>query len=157
MNIFFLDHNLTLCAQSHCDQHVVKMILESAQILCTVLHQQGMEAPYRPTHQNHPCVLWAGKSLDNWLWLKNLISELNKEYQYRFMHDEPHRSAQVVSLLSLPPIPSVGVTERPQVVPEQYKVPGDPVIAYRRFYLGEKRRLLTYTRRTPQKWINFKC
>lgn len=47
MNIFYLDEDVTLCAQYHCDKHVIKMILESAQILCTVLHQNNLSAPYR--------------------------------------------------------------------------------------------------------------
>jgi hypothetical protein len=155
LNIFFLDNDIRLCAQAHYNQHVVKMILESTQILCSVLHKHAIYTPYRPTHLNHPCVLWAGKSLNNWLWLKAFTFELNKEYQYRFMHDEPHRSARVASLLPLPPIPSIGITERPQVMPDQYKVPGDPVTAYRQFYLGEKRHLLKYSRRTPPSWVTF--
>jgi len=153
MNIFFLDNDLSLCAQYHCDKHVIKMILESTQILCAVLHQHGVNAPYRPTHQKHPCVIWAGESLDNWLWLRDLVVELNKEYQYRFDHDEPHQSASVASELPLPPIPAIGITERPQAMPDQYKVLGDPVTAYRRFYLGEKRQLLKYTKRGVPEWL----
>ena len=38
MNIFFLDENPTLSAQYHVDKHVVKMILETAQLLCSVHH-----------------------------------------------------------------------------------------------------------------------
>jgi len=153
LNIFFLDENLTLCAQYHCNCHVVKMILESTQILCTVLHTYGVDAVYRPTHFKHPCVLWAGESLDNWLWLKELVVELNKEYQYRFKHSESHRSANVASALPLPPIPSFGITERPQIMPEQYRIRGDPVTAYRQFYLGEKVHLLKYSRRAVPPWI----
>lgn len=153
MNIFFLDNDVTLCAQYHCDKHVIKMILESAQILCTVLHQYGIDAPYRPTHQKHPCTIWAGESLDNWLWLKQLVVALNKEYQYRFMHDEPHKSTIVVLDLPNPPISAIGITERPQVMPEQYKIPGDPVTAYRQFYLSEKSHLLNYTKRVAPFWV----
>ena len=35
MNIFILDENIEKCAQYHCDKHIIKMILESAQLLCT--------------------------------------------------------------------------------------------------------------------------
>lgn len=154
MNIFFLDEDISLCAQYHCDAHVVKMILESTQMLCTVLHQQGIDAPYRPTHQHHPCVIWAGESLDNWCWLKTLVAELNNEYQYRFDHDEAHQSATVAMTLPLPPLDEIGITERPQAMPDKYKVPGDPVAAYRRFYLAEKYHLLKYTKREVPEWIS---
>jgi len=35
MNLFYLDNNLDKCAEAHVDRHVVKMILEAGQILCT--------------------------------------------------------------------------------------------------------------------------
>jgi hypothetical protein len=154
VNIFYLDSDITRCAQYHCDAHVVQMILESAQILRTVLHTNGLEALYRPTDQNHPCVLWAGESLDNWVWLKRLALELNAEYQYRFNHQIPHKSIAVMKALPLPPLPSVGITERPQVIPEKYRIPMDPVRAYRHYYLAEKHYLLKYTRRPMPEWVN---
>lgn len=153
MNIFVLAQDLTRCAQYHCDKHVVKMILESAQILCTVLHQQGQDAPYKPTHMKHPCVLWAGESLDNWLWLQDLTDALNEEFQYRFDHAKPHRSALVARTLDRPNILAKGITDRPQTMPDQYKAPGDVVAAYRRFYLHEKKHLLQYTKRDVPHWV----
>jgi len=84
MNIFILDADIKKCAEYHCDQHVIKMILESVQILCTVLYKKGISSPYRPTHQKHPCVLWVEHSYDNFIWLKNLAVTLNQEYRYRF-------------------------------------------------------------------------
>lgn len=42
MNIFFLDRNIRKCAAYHCDKHVVKMILESTQLLSTALHLNGL-------------------------------------------------------------------------------------------------------------------
>lgn len=129
------------------------MILESAQILCTVLHEQGMVAPYRPTHRRHPCVIWAGESLENWLWLRDLTFALNEEYQYRFLHQTSHKSCLVVAALDMPPLPSLGQTQHPQVMPEQYRVINNPVAAYRQLYLTEKRHLLQYTRRKIPSWI----
>ena len=79
MNIFVLDDDIRTCARYHCDQHVVKMILESAQLLCTALNKQGFRTPYRSTHVKHPCVLWLEQSYDNFLWLKALAMELNRE------------------------------------------------------------------------------
>lgn len=37
MNIFILDEDIDTCARYHVDKHVVKMILEGAQLLCTTL------------------------------------------------------------------------------------------------------------------------
>lgn len=153
MNIFYLDHDIQRCAHYHCDKHVVKMVLEYAQILCTVLHEVGKEAPYRSTHRKHPCTIWAGESLDNWFWLRELCYALNEEYQFRFEHSISHKSAIVASGLESPELPSLGITERPQAMPDKYRVAGDPVSAYRNYYLGEKRHLLKYTKRGLPYWV----
>ncbi|WP_342265617.1 hypothetical protein [Cardinium endosymbiont of Philonthus spinipes] len=153
MNIFYLDSDVKKCAQYHCDRHVVKMILESTQILCTVLHQSGISAPYRPTHKRHPCVVWAGQSLDNWRWLRLLTAALNEEYQFRFNRAIPHQSFLVAASLSPPPLPLVGCTTRPLTMPDAYKIIEDPVASYRRFYALGKKHLLTYTKRVPPYWL----
>ena len=72
MNIFFVHKDPVIAAQSLCDKHVVKMVLETAQILCTAIHNSSngdIKPPYRPTHKNHPCVKWAGLSGANFDWL----------------------------------------------------------------------------------------
>lgn len=153
MNIFYLDHNIEACAMAHCDKHVIKMILESAQILCSVLHKTGQRAPYRLTHQNHPCTIWAGESLSNWKWLKMLVFALNQEYQFRFEPLKDHKSFCVVQELALPLIEDLGITERPQAMPDKYQVPGDPISAYRHYYKIEKLHLLTYTKREVPVWL----
>ena len=153
MNIFYLDEDIEVCARYHVDAHVVKMILESAQMLCTAAHVHGMSVPYKPTHLNHPCVIWAAASEDNWVWLRALMTALNKEYQYRFEHQKPHQSMVALQSLSKPSILSRGLTERPQVMPEAYKIPGHPVQAYRAYYASEKRHILRYTKRTTPSWM----
>ncbi|MCD6045522.1 MAG: hypothetical protein K0R48_685 [Gammaproteobacteria bacterium] len=130
------------------------MILESVQILCTVLHETGLSAPYKATHKKHPCVIWAGESLENWLWLKGLTAELNKEYCYRFSKEQSHQSFMVSEVLALPPLPSLGITERPLVMPEEYRIVGHPIDSYRRFYAYGKKHLLKYTKRSPPGWLN---
>lgn len=60
MNIFALDDDPALAARALHDRHIVKMALETAQILCTVAHGLGLPAPYKPPHKNHPCTVWAG-------------------------------------------------------------------------------------------------
>ena len=152
MNIFLLDNDIQLCARYHCDQHVIKMILESTQILCTVLHLNNMETPYKPSHLKHPSVIWAGQSLQNWLWLKKLVFALNNEYRYRYDSTINHKSYEVAKRLKSPPLPSLGLLEHPQAMPEKYKVIGNPVKAYRNFYIFEKTKFATWRRRKVPHW-----
>ena len=152
MNIFVLDRDIGRCAQYHADRHVVKMVLESAQMLCTVLAENGVEAPYRPTHVHHPCTLWAGESLSNWRWLRELALALNDEYRYRFGSGRDHKSAEVARGLPEPPVPDLGLTEFAQAMPEEYRVRGDAVAAYRRFYMAEKSGFASWTGRPVPDW-----
>ncbi len=126
MNIFYLDPNTTLCAQYHCDKHVVKMILETAQILCSVNHLQGRVAPYKLTHKNHPCVVWANSSLDHYCWLLRLGDSLCNEYNYRYSKE--HKSRKVLDWCYQVYInlPQIIFTPPPLCMPEKYKT-SDPV------------------------------
>jgi hypothetical protein len=153
VNIFVLDLDIEKCARYHCDQHVVKMILESSQIACTALNERGFVTPSRSTHVKHPCVLWAGESFANLQWLKKLARELNREYRYRYSTSQDHSSLAVIDHIEGIKFESVGLTDFPQAMPEKYKVPGDPVQAYRRFYVGEKMRFARWTRRRRPSWI----
>lgn len=153
MNIFVLDTDVVPCARYHGDRHVVKMILEGAQMLCTASSRHGVPGPYRPTHENHPCTLWAGDSLDNWKWLLRLTLALGREYTHRFGKQAPHASAVVAAGLQVPPIPERGLTSFAQAMPERYRIPGDPVAAYRGYYMGEKGRMAVWTRRRAPRWF----
>ena len=93
MNIFVLSRNVRTCAVLHCDQHVVKMPLETAQLLSTTLALtdpaqwaalREQQLAYLPTHQNHPCAIWARECINNYLWLARLGIELCAEYSFRF-------------------------------------------------------------------------
>ena len=154
MNIFVLDDDIRLCAQSHCDLHVSKMILESVQMLCTALNKKGFTTPYRSTHMNHPCVLWVEASFDNFLWLSELASELNREYRFRYKRERDHASIAVLQEISKNSFESAGMTEFAQAMPAEHKVPGDAVAAYRNFYLADKASFAAWTRRqAPDWWI----
>jgi hypothetical protein len=153
LNIFLLDHDIERCAQYHCDQHVVKMILESVQILCTALNKMGLETPYKPTHKNHPCVLWVGESFDNFLWLKDLTLFLNDEYHYRFDKQTNHRSIDVLNSISGYRYARRGLTPFAQAMPSEYKIPGNAVSAYRRFYIAEKSHFARWTKRDKPEWF----
>lgn len=82
MNIFILDKRISRCASYLCDKHVVKMCLETAQLLCSV-YDEGV-APYKRTHYNHPCSVWTRRCLNNWEWLLNLGYAICEEYHHRY-------------------------------------------------------------------------
>ena len=153
MNIFVLDRNVKKCARYHCDQHVVKMILESAQMLCTSLSKRGYKTPYRPTHHNHPCVLWVDASFDNFLWLKSLALELNAEFKFRFEKTKDHASALAIHELEGMTYSCRGLTPFVQAMPEKYRFTNNPVRAYRAFYNGEKSRFARWTKRPEPPWF----
>lgn len=152
MNIFVLDLDFENCARFHCDAHVSKMILESVQIICTALNDQGVITPYKSTHQKHPCVLWAGETPANRLWLAQLARALNHEYRYRYRRDRDHASLQVLDKIDGRYFSGGELTEFAQAMPDKYKKPGDAVNAYRQFYLGEKAGFARWTRRNPPHW-----
>ena len=88
MNIFYLDDCPIVCASIHCDQHIHKMILESAQLLSTAVHLRFSirEIPpplasvlYKPAYVNHPCSIWTRASNNNMLWLCELALALQNE------------------------------------------------------------------------------
>ncbi|MEH6454280.1 MAG: pyrimidine dimer DNA glycosylase/endonuclease V [Psychromonas sp.] len=152
MNIFILDSDIKKCAQYHCDQHVVKMILECVQMLCTALNKKGYITPYKSTHVKHPCVLWVEESYDNFLWLQELAVELNREYRFRYDKDVDHKSIAVLGQISEHLYHSAGLTEFPQAMPDNYKIKGDAVQAYRSFYIGEKAKFAKWTKRPLPEW-----
>lgn len=153
MNIFVLDYDIEKCARYHCDKHVVKMILESVQIICTALNKKGISTPYKPTHQKHPCVLWVEESYENFLWLKKLAIALNNEFKYRFDKNTDHKSIAVLDEVSKHQYENCGLTEFAQAMPEKYRIPGNPVQAYRNFYLGEKMHFAEWSKRKTPFWV----
>ena len=154
MNIFVLDRNVKKCAQYHCDQHVTKMILESAQIMCTALNTMGFKTPYKSTHGKHPCVLWVEESYSNFIWLTQLAIELNTEYKYRYEKVDDHKSIHVIREIENSKFSDKGLTEFAQAVPKKYKYRGNAVRAYRSFYRGEKVNFARWTKRPIPWWMN---
>ena len=153
MNIFVLDNDIQKCAEYHCDKHVVKMILESVQILCTALNKKGFVTLYKSTHIKHPCVLWVEQSYDNFIWLKKLALALNSEYRYRFGKNIDHKSISVLSEICHYKYESIGLTAFAQAMPDEYKVRGNTVKAYRQFYIGEKMDFARWTKRPVPAWL----
>lgn len=151
MNIFILDTNPKKCAEYHCDKHVVKMILESAQMLCTVLSQNNIEVPYKPTHAKHPCTIWAAKSVANFNWLRDLSKFLNDEYKLRYNKKINHKSFDVIKSLPDYKNECLGLTSFALAMPDEYKC-DNPVEAYRNYYKQDKKNIATWKNKTPEWW-----
>lgn len=150
MNIFYLDQNPIIAAWYHCDKHVVKMILETAQLLSTAHHHYGSATSemYKPTHRNHPSAVWVRESRANYMWAWRLFSALCAEYTERY--GKTHKTSRLLKALFNRPdgIPTARMTEPPQCMPDEYKG-DDTVLAYRSYYRGDKRRFATWKTHEP--------
>lgn len=143
MNIFVLDENPIQAAQMQCDKHVVKMILESAQMLCTAHRVHDPEdcdqSLYKLAYVNHPCTVWARECSENYQWLLSHFVELCHEYTRRY--DKIHRCQRL--MFSLSPCPSAmrdgPKTPHPLCMPPSYKC-DNVVKSYRRFYMSKQYR-----------------
>jgi len=162
MNIFFLDYDVKKCAKYHVDKHVVKMILETAQLLCGVHHVTAHDTahdtahvPYKLSHKNHPCSIWSRKSLSNYLYLCELGLELCNEYTYRY--GKRHKSQDVIEwcLVNRPNIKDVGFTEPAKAMPDEYKVKS-VVESYRNYYMGAKSGFAVWKNREKPFWFEEK-
>jgi len=174
MNIFYLNENPQECAQAHYDKHVVKMILEYAQLLSTAHRMiDGIEWSertasgskikrwaledhrdailYKATHRNHPSAVWVRKSRSNYLWLVSLFENLLEEYTHRY--GKQHKTGELLEALRRPPenLPDRGFTRMPQAMPEECKRI-DPIEGYRNYYATNKRELFSYTNREAPQW-----
>tara|TARA_R100000541_G_scaffold19513_1_gene29462 strand:+ start:5971 stop:6471 length:501 start_codon:yes stop_codon:yes gene_type:complete len=145
MNIFYVDKDPFKAAAMLPDKLVVKMPLESAQMLSTVHRVYNGDAwcdmvgIYKTAHLNHPCTIWARESVMNYKWLYNHFQALSEEYSKRY---EGKRHASWVKLnekLAEVPIliPKYKFYPPAQAMPDQYKDP-DPVKAYRNYLINEK-------------------
>lgn len=170
-----LDNNPKLSAQYHADKHVVKMIVEYAQLLSTAhrvldgkpkkvsyvtktgkkrtktlyeLDDKRFEALYSASHVNHPSAVWVRESYENYLWLHEMAVELCREYSVRY--NKIHKTQSVLSVLSFLPkkIPAITKTPLKLAMPEQYHNE-NPVEAYRTYYREEKQHLVSWKTRIP--------
>lgn len=149
MNIFFLDRDIQKCVESHNSRHCVKMILEYSQLLCSALHMTGKPAPYKLTHKNHPCAVWARQSICHWNYLKELALALCKEYTYRY--GKVHKSQAIIESLETPSLPDNGWSDPPQCMPEESKR-SDVVEAYRAYYITSKSAIAQWKNRKAPEW-----
>ncbi len=145
MNIFYLDKDPVKAAKIQYDKHVVKMVLESAQMLCTAHHHYAelyyptITPPYKKAHYNHPSTIWVRGSKEQYFWLYNHMLALGEEYTKRY--GKTHLTiTKCKEPLAYAPygIPDDGFTEPPQCMPDEYKVDGDSISAYWNYYENEK-------------------
>ena len=152
MNIFVVDKDPKVAATMLCDKHVVKMIVETAQMLCTAANALGhQDTPYRPTHKKHPCTLWTAESKANWDWLIEHGLEMCAEYTRRY--GRRHKTQDVIEWCrnSGAGPRSGSLTPFRLAMPPQYKC-SDPVKSYRSYYIGEKARIAKWKIRPPSWW-----
>lgn len=158
MNIFFLHLSPRLCALFHADKHVVKMILETTQLLCTAWHMADPEHAiykpcYRKTHYNHPSAKWARESRTNYRWLCALGLALCREYSYRYRNRTHKCEAYLRDLAAhVPPVPDAGFTAPRQAMPDEFKGP-DAIAAYRAYYTHAKQHLHSWKGRSRPRWL----
>jgi len=183
MNIFVLHEDPVVAAQLQCDKHVVKMIVESAQMLSTahrildgtvqiapsksgkrmVKHYRLFEDPemdqilYKAVHHKHPCTVWTMESADNYLWHWRHFEALCEEYTYRY--GKVHATSLLKSPLwtlphNIPMIKKTPFKLAMQSNPE-CMFPEDPVRSYRMFYQTKQDRFkMTWTKRDQPWWFN---
>lgn len=112
MNIFATSSNPYACAIALDDRRLIKMILETTQLLSTAMyfHESPYTPPYKKTHEKHPCAKWARESDSNFNWLTSHLSDLSAEYTIRF--NRIHKCAQFIDLFrdNYPFIPSGWLT-----------------------------------------------
>ena len=150
MNIFILDTNPFNAARMQCDKHCIKQVLETAQILSTVTG-----GPYRPTHANHPCTLWAKANITNFNWLLRHGLALCQEYTHRY--GRRHKSQDVIEQIArssahqTPKALGSGFTDFVQCMPDEFK-DKDPVTGYRRYY-HSKARFAQWRNGAPHWWM----
>lgn len=176
MNIFYVDEDPVKAAQALVDKHVVKMILESAQLLSTA-HRvlDGVESTalsktgrkkkvwalgdsrdsilYQATHINHPSAVWCRYSVENYLWLVEHFYALLDEYTFRY--GKRHKCYDLAYTLQSPPhnMRMHEGSPMPSAMADEYKVGSDPLTNYRNYYKFGKSSMHKWTKRQPPEWI----
>ena len=182
MNLFYLDKDPIKAAQLQCDKHVVKMIVESAQMLSTAhrmldgnlietrtktgrkskyyeLPDDREQLLYKAVHHHHPCTVWTMKSNNNYTWHWVHFKALCNEYTYRYGKVHKTDALLTDALRQLPRNIPVGyLSPLPLAMgaaPECIDY-SDPVGSYRKFYQTKQARFkMAWTKREVPDWFSF--
>jgi hypothetical protein len=175
MNVFYLNPDPIICAREHCDKHVVKMIIEYAQLMSTShrmldgteyidassgrkirrwrLEGEREGVLYKASHINHPDNIWLRKSTGNYEYLYELFVALCDEYTHRYgkVHETDRK---LRSILKTPPanLPLGEFTDPPQAMPEHCK-DSNVVTAYKNYYIKEKKDFAKWKNQVVPKWF----
>jgi hypothetical protein len=158
MQIFFVDRDPIIAAQSLCDKHIVKMPIEAAQLLSITSVLCGGIAPYKSGKwKNHPCAIWVRQSKQHTDWLLVHGKELCNEFYKRYRPNGGKHHASLDALLSLEthgtfPVDN-GWKDPPQALPEDVQHE-DVITAYRQYYNKYKTKFATWKEpANPPEWF----
>lgn len=131
MNIFFTSSDPVECAQALDDKRLVKMPVESVQMLSSAIFRHGGTPVYRVAWTKHPCTIWSGDSRENFEWHLEHLKAMNDEFRNRYGKD--HGSflagysalkAQIglIAPTGLTPFPNCSLFKGVQNVHEAYRL-----------------------------------
>ena len=176
MNIFYLDPDPKICAEQHCDKHVVKMIIEYAQLMSTahrildgkeyydltannrkikrwLLPDKREDVLMKASHISHPSNIWARQNDSNYTWLYQMWYALCKEYTHRYGKVHSVETRLVSALIALPNNISEGVfTEPTPAMPDDCKIMNDSLASYHKYYNEKKTHFARWTKRSAPEW-----
>ena len=177
MNIFYLDEDPRQCAEWMVDKHVVKMILETAQLLSTA-HRvlDGVESIdtstgrkkkvyklnddrdiilYSATHINHPSAVWTRQAVENYNWLVDHLFALGAEYTFRYGKQHATITKLGVPIASPPlNLKEWDMTPMPSCMDKEYIIGEEPIANYRNYYKYGKASMHKWKKREAPEWIN---
>ena len=180
MNIFYLHKDPTTAAKWHVDKHVVKMIVEYAQLLSTAkrmldgieytdysknnrkIKRYRLENPnhdkviYKACHYNHPSAVWVRENKLHYQWLYRLFKKLGHEYTHRY--GKVHSTNVLLNQLLETPPNNIPVTDwkDPPPAMKHYPdciVPGDSIQSYKNYYIVAKAYFAKWSKRETPKWF----
>lgn len=170
MNLFLLSLIRSECVRWYADKHIVKMILELAQLLYGVWgviedpswRNYAPEGSYKTTHINHPIAVWMRQNKQNYEFAASYAQPMLAEYSRRYgkIHGCQRHLDWLVS--NTPPhLPDGVLTQMPQAMPDEFKVNDgcgtmdDTVLAYKNYYVGFKVKeiQITYTNTEWPYWL----
>jgi len=181
MNIFVLDKSAKTSAELHCDKHVVKMIIESGQMLSTAhrmldgdetrrpsstgktmskyweLPDSREDVLYKAVHMGHPCTVWTMESDSNYKWHYDLFKNLCAEYTHRYGKIHATQKKLLTALKELP-----NNIEKKSMTPFALAMGSNPecinhddiVGSYRKFYKTKQKRFsMVWSKRETPNWF----
>lgn len=154
MNLFILDEDIQKNVEYHVDKHVIKIIIEAAQLMSTAISFYNIKGPYKPIRICN-LVRWCAFSRENYLWTYDYGIALCKEYTYRY--NKIHKTQDKLETLKTysNSIPSKGKTTHVLAIKDYCKT-NDVVESYRKYYNFEKTHLFSWKKREVPYWISRK-